>query len=104
MKERDAYEREIIDNIRRYRQARGITQEELGRRCNMAPGYIGGIETYKRFPKVMNLKKIAEALEIDIAYLLSPRMAEHATEVHDFMEKMALQLKTFAHDVTRSSR
>ena len=40
---RDDYEREIIDNIRKYRQARGLTQEELARRCDMQTGYIGGI-------------------------------------------------------------
>lgn len=82
---RDEYEREIIDNIRKYRQAKGLTQEELGRRCNMPTGYIGGIETYKRFPKVKNLKRIAEGLDIDIAYLMSPQVAERVLEVSDVM-------------------
>lgn len=84
---RDDYEREIIDNIRKYRQARGLTQEELGRRCNMPTGYIGGIETYKRFPKVKNLKRIAEGLGIDIAYLMSPALAKKALEVSDVYEE-----------------
>ncbi len=93
---RDDYEREIIDNIRKYRQARNLTQEELGRLCNMPTGYIGGIETYKRFPKVKNLKRIAEGLNIDIAYLMSPAIAERVLEVHDFISGVTEQVEHYA--------
>ena len=92
---RDEYEREIIDNIRMYRQARGLTQEELGRRCNMPTGYIGGIETYKRFPKVKNLRRIAEGLDIDIAYLMSPKVAERVLEVSDVVEGINKHVRSY---------
>ena len=92
---RDEYEREIIDNIRRFRQARGLTQEELGRRCNMPTGYIGGIETYKRFPKVKNLKRIAEGLGIDIAYLMSPKVAQRVFEASDVTEDFQRYIKHY---------
>lgn len=98
---RDEYEQEIIDNIRKYRQAKGLTQEELGRRCNMPTGYIGGIETYKRFPKVKNLKRIAEGLGIDIAYLMSPKVAERALEVHDFADGISKQVQDYVDDFMR---
>lgn len=98
---RDDYEREIIDNIRKYRQARGLTQEELGRRCNMPTGYIGGIETYKRFPKVKNLKRIAEGLEIDIAYLMSPKIAQRALEVHDIADGITKQVQRYVENYMR---
>lgn len=86
---------EIIDNIRKYRQARGMTQEELGRRCNMPTGYIGGIETYQRFPKVKNLKRIAEGLEVDIAYLMSPKIAESALEVSETIAGLDAHIKSY---------
>ncbi|HLW22068.1 MAG TPA: helix-turn-helix transcriptional regulator [Sphaerochaetaceae bacterium] len=95
---RDEYEREIIDNIRKFRQARGLTQEELGRRCNMPTGYIGGIETYKRFPKVKNLKRIAEGLDIDIAYLMSPSIAKRFFEASDITEDLQKQVKRYLDD------
>ena len=98
---RDDYEREIIDNIRRYRQARGLTQEELGRRCDMPTGYIGGIETYKRFPKVKNLKRIAEALEVDIAYLMSPRLAERVLEVSDVVQDLNDHMRSYLDSMMR---
>ncbi|MDD4220060.1 MAG: helix-turn-helix transcriptional regulator [Sphaerochaetaceae bacterium] len=98
---RDEYEREIIDNIRKYRQARGLTQEELGRRCNMPTGYIGGIETYKRFPKVKNLKRIAEGLEIDIAYLMSPELAKKALEVHDIANDLHKHIQEYVDNYTK---
>ncbi|MFA7671245.1 MAG: helix-turn-helix transcriptional regulator [Sphaerochaetaceae bacterium] len=100
---RDEYERQIIDNIRRYRQTRGLTQEELGRRCNMPTGYIGGIETYKRFPKVKNLKKIAEALEIDIAYLMSPKLAKQVLEVSDVAKGLNEHIQLYLDQVLKPS-
>jgi transcriptional regulator with XRE-family HTH domain len=92
---RDPYEQEIIDNIRRFRQAKGLTQEELGRRCNMPTGYIGGIETYKRFPKVKNLKRIAEGLELDIAFLMSPHLARRYFAASDVTEDFRQYVKRY---------
>jgi transcriptional regulator with XRE-family HTH domain len=92
---RDEYEKQIIDNIRMYRQLKGLTQEELARRCNMPTGYIGGIETYKRFPKVKNLKRIAEALDIDIAYLMSPKLAEQVLEVSDAVKGLNEHVQSY---------
>jgi|GEM_PF-849466 transcriptional regulator with XRE-family HTH domain len=101
MMKRDEYEREIIDNIRKYRQALGLTQEELARRCNMTTSYIGGIETYNRFPKVQNLKKIAEGLGIDIAYLMSPKVAERVLEVSDVMKGLNEQVQSYMESIMR---
>lgn len=69
---RSNLEKMIISNIRKYRLEKKLTQEELASRCNLQTGYIGGIETGKRFPKIDNLFKIAKGLEIDICLLISP--------------------------------
>jgi transcriptional regulator with XRE-family HTH domain len=61
----------------------------------MPTGYIGGIETYKRFPKVKNLRRIAEGLDIDIAYLMSPKVAERVLEVSDVVEGINKHVRSY---------
>ncbi len=61
----------------------------------MPTGYIGGIETYKRFPKVKNLRRIAEGLDIDIAYLMSPKVAERVLEVSDVVEGINKHVQSY---------
>lgn len=71
-------EKMIISNIRKLRLEKKMTQEELAVKANLQTGYIGGIETGKRFPKVENLNRIAIALGVDLAYLVSPEAHRRA--------------------------
>ena len=58
-------EKTVIDNIKRIRKEKGISQEELAEKCHTATSYIGLMETYRNIPKLSTIEKIAEALEID---------------------------------------
>jgi transcriptional regulator with XRE-family HTH domain len=58
-------ERLVIDNIKRIRKEKGISQEKLAEACNTATSYIGLMETYKNIPKLSTIEKIAGALGID---------------------------------------
>ena len=39
-------EKTVIDNIKRIRKEKGITQEQLAEACNTATSYIGLMEIY----------------------------------------------------------
>ena len=58
-------ERLVIDNIKRIRKEKGISQEKLAEACNTATSYIGLMEIYKNVPKLSTIERIANALEID---------------------------------------
>jgi transcriptional regulator with XRE-family HTH domain len=58
-------ERLVIDNIRRIRKEKGISQEKLAEACNTATSYIGLMEIYKNVPKLSTIEKIAHALNVD---------------------------------------
>ena len=58
-------ERLVIDNIKRIRKERGISQEKLAEACNTATSYIGLMEIYKNVPKLSTIERIANALEVD---------------------------------------
>ena len=57
-------------NVRRLRQARDLTQEQLAFACRIDLTYLGGIERGKRNPSLMVLARIAKALSVRLPELL----------------------------------
>lgn len=82
---RTKFEKMIISNIRKFRIEQNMTQEELAVKSNLQTGYIGGIETGKRFPKLENLNQIAKGLGVDISYLVSEDANHKANVVSENM-------------------
>lgn len=56
--------------IRKIRNAKGMTQEELAEKCNLSAVYIGYIENAKRQIGLAALVKIAYVLDIGLDYLI----------------------------------
>lgn len=57
-------------NVRRYRQALGISQESFAEKCGLHRTYISAIECYHRSISLENIQRIADALEIETYMLL----------------------------------
>jgi transcriptional regulator with XRE-family HTH domain len=57
-------------NLKKFRQERGFSQEELGFECDIHRTYISGVERGIRNPTVLILETIANALKIPTARLL----------------------------------
>jgi transcriptional regulator with XRE-family HTH domain len=58
-------------NVRRYRQQKNWTQEELAFEAKIDLTYLGGIERGKRNPSLFVIGRIAKALSVSIAKLVS---------------------------------
>ena len=56
-------------NLRKYRNAAGLSQETFANKAGLHRTYISALERGKRSIALDNIEKIAEALEIE-AYLL----------------------------------
>ena len=52
-------------NVKRYRQAMGISQEAFAEKCGLHRTYISAIECFRRSISLENIQRIADALEID---------------------------------------
>lgn len=52
-------------NVRKYRTAKGISQEKFAELCGLHRTYISDIECFRRSISLENIQKIAEALEIN---------------------------------------
>lgn len=64
-------EKTVIDNIRRIRQEKGISQLRLSIFCGTSASYIGLMETYKNIPKLSTIERIAEALNVPVLELFT---------------------------------
>ena len=66
----------VAKNVRMLRRERGYTQEELSERAGIDRNYTGMIERAERSPTVDMLEKIATALDVEAATLLTNRTAK----------------------------
>lgn len=60
-------------NVRRLRQQKGLTQEQLAFEAEIDLTYVGGIERGKRNPSLLVMARIADALSVSLPSLLSDR-------------------------------
>lgn len=68
---------DIMKNIKRLRQKRGLTQEELAGKLHVTRQAVSNWETGKNQPDIELLKSLAETLEVDVTELLyGPRLDE----------------------------
>jgi transcriptional regulator with XRE-family HTH domain len=71
--------RRVGFNLRRLREAKGLTQEELAYRADIHQTYLSGVEGGKRNPSIAVLDRVATALDTDIRALFdSPGRAKRA--------------------------
>jgi len=59
----------FVENLRKYRRERGMSQAMFAEKCDTATSYIGQIEIGKRFPSLELIEKMAKVLKIN-PYLL----------------------------------
>lgn len=58
------------ENVRKYRRLLNISQEELAHRADLHRTYIGMIERAEKNITLVNIEKIANALEVKLDDLL----------------------------------
>jgi len=54
----------FVQNLRKCRRERGISQAMLAEKCDTSTSYIGQIEIGNRFPSLELIEKIAKVLKI----------------------------------------
>jgi transcriptional regulator with XRE-family HTH domain len=70
----------VARNIRRLRQERGLTQEELAVRIRINRNYVGMIERQENSPTVAMVERIAKALGIEPARLFDEKAVGRKAE------------------------
>ena len=53
------------DNLKKYRTLLGLSQEAFAEKCGLHRTYISAIECYRRSIALVNVQRIADALETE---------------------------------------
>ena len=62
--------RRLVEKVRKQREDRGLTQEQLGDLCRLHRTFIGSVERGERNVSILNLRVIATVLRVPLADLL----------------------------------
>jgi transcriptional regulator with XRE-family HTH domain len=65
-------QRTVGRNLRTYRKARGLSQEELAQAVGVHRTYMGGLERGERNLTLRSIERIAERLGLDPLVLMRP--------------------------------
>lgn len=64
--------RQIVGrNVRKFRQQKGLTQEELAFAAKIDLTYVGDIERGRRNPSLLVMARIADALSVPLQNLIA---------------------------------
>lgn len=69
----DEYQQEFIENLKKYRKARGFSQEKFAELCDVSTGTIGNLECGLAKPSFDLLITMGKVLGIHPALLLSDK-------------------------------
>lgn len=70
----------LADNLRAFRLAQRISQEELADRCELHRTYIGSVERGERNVTLSTLEVLAQVVGVSVPALLTPTTHEDRTE------------------------
>ena len=59
--------RELGRRIRGQREARGLTQQQIGDQCRLHRTFIGSVERGERNVSILNLRLMAKILRVDLS-------------------------------------
>jgi transcriptional regulator with XRE-family HTH domain len=62
--------RRVGQNVRKYREAKGWSQEEFADQSGLHRTYVSGVERGVRNPTISVVQKLAKALKVSAAQLL----------------------------------
>ncbi len=72
----DDFLRRFGNRLRALREARGLTQEELADDAGFSRSYYSDIETGKRNISILNLRRLAQSLNVSLSELLDVNIGD----------------------------
>ena len=71
----------LRENLRKYREIRGMTQAQMGARADVAAASVSHFETGQRTPTLETLVRLADALNVTVDTLLGRAPVESSALV-----------------------
>jgi transcriptional regulator with XRE-family HTH domain len=74
-----------IQNLRKFRNSKGLSQMKLAESCNTGQNYIAEIEIGRRFPSLDLIEKIGKVLNIEPYRFFIDEAKEYKTEFNEIV-------------------
>jgi len=88
----------LADNLKKNRQKRGLTQEQLAEKADVSSHYVAMVETCKTFPKPEMLERLAKTLIIEPHQLFT--VENEPNDPNEFIQKkIATEMKNVVEDI-----
>jgi len=87
--------RELGNKIKRLRQKKGITQEQLAEMANISLRTLGGIEIGKNFMTAQTMETLIRCLDVSLGELFN---AEHLQPTKDLVKELHLLIDSVKDD------
>ena len=86
----------FIRNLKEFRKKEGLSQMKLADLCNISSGYIGEIESGRKFPSMEMIEKISNVLRIEPYQLFknSIDISNDNKQIPSLPYKIKKQIKT----------
>lgn len=84
----DLNKQKVGFRIREKRDLKGLTQAELSRLCGISKNYFSAVENGRNSPSVEVLRKIADALDVSLLFLLDDRIDDMESRVATEVERL----------------
>ncbi|MCI8801616.1 MAG: helix-turn-helix transcriptional regulator [Lachnospiraceae bacterium] len=81
----------VAENIKRIRKEKHLTQKQLGEKCGMSESTLRQYEIGYRNPKIETIRKIANALEVELWEIVELNEMDLETRIQE-IPKMTSQL------------
>jgi len=79
----------FIQNLKKFRNKKGLSQMKVAELCNTAPSYIGEIEIGRRFPSLKLIEKIGQVLEVEPYRFFIDEAGENLDELDETINLLA---------------
>ncbi|MBQ4013779.1 MAG: helix-turn-helix transcriptional regulator [Treponema sp.] len=102
------YQKCFIDNLKRFRKAKGLTQAQLAEKCDVSNGTIGNIETGITKPSFDLILQISAVLDIKPEALFHTNESQPKSEktssyfTNEQLKKIKSVLATSMQDVMKT--
>lgn len=70
----------LAENVRAFRNAHRLSQEDLADLCDLHRTYIGSVEREERNVSLSTLEVLSRALDVSVPELLTPRVKHDAKD------------------------
>ena len=98
----------FIDNLKKIRKEKNISQMKIAELCETSTSYIGEIEIGKKFPSIEMIEKLANALNIKACELFMEDTLENNNnfslnpqETNEMTEMLSPKERIFAKEIAK---